>query len=65
MTSIPDRNVVTCLGVITFICTLAHVVHEAITRRIRGLDHFARMTIFEYLGKVVRIDQTIFSNVQF
>ena len=55
MAAIPERHVMICLGAVTFIFTMAHVVQEAVVRRLRGLDHFARMSIFEYLGKVVRI----------
>jgi hypothetical protein len=55
MTAIPERHVMISLGAVTFIFTVAHVVQEAVCRRLRGLDHFARMSIFEYLGKVVII----------
>ena len=55
MAAMPDRHVIIYLGAVTFIFTLAHVVQEAVIRRLRGLDHFARMSIFEYLGKVVRM----------
>ena len=58
MAAIPDRHVMICLGAVTFILTLAHVVQEAAVRRLRGLDHFARMSIFKYLGKVVSINKT-------
>ena len=50
MAAIPERHVMICLGVVTFIFTLAHVVQEVVIRRLRGLDHFARMIIFDYLG---------------
>ena len=59
MIAIHDRHVMMCLGAVTFTFTLAHVVQEAVVRRLRCLDHFARMSIFEYLGKVVRIKYVI------
>ena len=53
MAAIPDSHVMICMGAFTFIFTMAHAAQEAVIRRLRYLDHFARMSIFEYLGKVV------------
>ena len=52
MSAVPEKMVMTCMGVITFFCTSAHVVQEALVRRSRGLDHFGRMYFFSYLGQV-------------
>ena len=53
MSAVPEKGVMTCMGVVTFFCTSAHVVQEALVRRSRGLDHFGRMYFFSYLGQVV------------
>ena len=53
MSAVPEKMVMTCMGVVTFFCTSAHVVQEALVRRSRGLDHFGRMSFFSYLGQVV------------
>ena len=53
MLAVPEKGVMTCMGVVTFFCTSAHVVQEALVRRSRGLDHFGRMYFFSYLGQVV------------
>jgi hypothetical protein len=53
MSAIPERSVMFYMGVVTFVCTSAHLVQEALVRNSRGLDHFGRMYFFVYLGQVV------------
>ena len=52
MSAVPEQKVMICMGLVTSICTLAHLVEEAVTRRILGLDHFSREYWSIYLGKV-------------
>ena len=54
MAAVPEGSVMVCMGVVTFISNVAHIVHEASVRRTRGLDHFGRTSFNIYLGKVVR-----------
>ena len=53
MTAVSEKKVMIWMGVVTSIGTLTHLVEEAVTRRIRGLDQFARLCTHVYLGKVV------------
>ena len=53
MTAVAEKKVMIWMGVVTSIGTLTHLVEEAVTRRIRGLDQFARLCTHVYLGKVV------------
>ena len=53
MAAVPENTVMIWMAVVTMICTVAHVIQEAVVRDSHGLDHFARMDIFYYLGKVV------------
>ena len=53
MTAVSEKKVMIWMGVVTSIGTLTHLVEEAVTRRIRGLDQFARLCTNVYLGKVV------------
>ena len=53
MSAVPEKTVMICMAVVTLICTVAHVIQEAVARDSHGLDHFARMDIFYYLGEVV------------
>ena len=52
MAAVSEKKVMVCMWVFTSICTLAHLAQEAITRNIRGLDHYARWCFNTYLGKV-------------
>ena len=53
VSAVQEKMVMTCMGVVTFFCTSAHVVQEALVRRSRGLHHFGRSYFFSYLGQVV------------
>jgi hypothetical protein len=53
MAAVPESTVMVWMAVVTMICTVAHAIQEAVVRDSHGLDHFARMDIFFYLGKVV------------
>ena len=53
MSAIPEKRVLICLGIITSLCTSAHLVQEANLRTSHGMDHFGRTYYYEYLGKVV------------
>ena len=53
MASLSEQNVMVCMGVVTSVVTLIHLVLEALTRNNRGLDHYARWCLNTYLGKVV------------
>ena len=53
MTAILERNVMICVGVVTSICTMACILQEVIVRNSRGLNHFARLDHFIWLGKVL------------
>ena len=61
MSAVPEQKVMVCMGVVTSICTLAHLGEEAVTRWIRGLDHFPRMYQTLYLGKVLWLDCSIYA----
>ena len=54
MAAVPEGSVMVCMGVVTFISNVAHIVHEVSVRRTHGLVHFARSYINIFLGKVVR-----------
>jgi hypothetical protein len=53
MAAVAENTVMICMAVVTMICTVAHVIQEAVVRDSHGLDHFARVDIFYYLGQVV------------
>ena len=53
MAAVPENTVMICMAVVTLICTVAHILQEAAVRDIHGLEHFSRLDIFYYLGKVV------------
>ena len=59
MATVPEEKVIICMGLVTFICTLAYLLQEAVVRRIRGLDHFSRWSISIYLGKVVCLNGSL------
>ena len=52
MSAVAEKKVMIWMGAVTAICTLTHVVEEAVTRQAKGLDHFARWCFNIYLGKV-------------
>ena len=49
MSAVPERKVMILMGGVTSVCTLAYL--EAVTRKHKGLDHFARWSFNIYLGK--------------
>ena len=52
MTSIPEQTVMVWMGVVTIICTVAHLVQEVVLRQALGLHHFGRNCFNIYMGKV-------------
>ena len=54
MAAVPEEKVMVWMVVVTSICTLSHLGEEAITRNLLGLDHYARLCLNIYLGKVVQ-----------
>jgi hypothetical protein len=53
MAAVSEKKVMVWMCLSTSTCTLAHMAQEALTRNIRGQDHYARMCFNTYLGKVV------------
>jgi hypothetical protein len=53
MVAVSETKVRVCMFVFTSFCTLVHLAQEAVTRNIRGLDHYSRLCFNTYLGKVV------------
>jgi hypothetical protein len=53
MAAVSEKKVMIWMCVSTSTITLLHLALEVVTRNIRGLDHYARMCINTYLGKVV------------
>ena len=60
MTALSEKYVMVCVSAVTSICTLACILQEAVVINIRGLDHFSRLDLFIWLGKVVWIQKTTF-----
>ena len=52
MTSIPENRVLHCMWLVTFFCTMIHLVHEFTLRHTFGYHHFGRMCFNLFLGKV-------------
>ena len=52
MSAVPEKQVMRCLGMFTIIFTLGSIIHEVLERENNELDHFGRLNIFPFLGKV-------------
>jgi hypothetical protein len=63
MTAVPEKSVLISMGGVTFLCTSTHIVQEILARQSRGLQHFPRMFLSIYLGKVVLSFNYIFCKV--
>ena len=55
MSSVPEHTLMTWMWVVTAICTMAHLVQEAVLRHTLGLHHFGRICFNIYLAKVREI----------
>ena len=62
MTSISEHTLMMWMWVVTGICTVAHLVQEAVLRHTLGLHHFGRICFNIYLAKVREIGW-IFLNI--
>ena len=62
MSGLAERKVMIWMGAVTSVSTLMHVLDEAVTRKAKGLDHFARWCFNIYLGKVDYSEQNNFFN---
>ena len=51
--AIQEQTILSCLGLVTFICTTAHLGEEYLSRSSQGLYQFGRWDVLFYLGKVV------------
>ena len=52
--AIEEKTILRCMGLVTLICTTAHLGEEYLSRSSQGLYQFGRWDVLFYLGKVVR-----------
>ena len=56
MIAVPDKSVLISIGMVTFLFTSLHIVHEVLAQRSLGLDHFPRGDFYVFLSKVIIIE---------